>query len=81
MKDDLSSDHQYSVDNPTAVYPRGEITSLFDEGDDDDPDAVTEAVDVASPGVSLLYVAVALAGGALLAMGVAGLLAVVLYML
>ncbi len=86
MKKDPEVDRTYSsIDNPTAAYPREKLTVLLDS-EDSDPAPVPEdrpaspALDApAQRGVSLLYLGLALVGGGLMAVGVSGLLALVIF--
>jgi len=88
MKKDLDVDRTFSsIDNPTAAYPRDKMASLFDS-EDSEPASAPVPTPLppppalkapAEPGVSLLYLGLALVGGGLLAVGVSGILALVIF--
>jgi hypothetical protein len=87
MKRDFEADRTYSsIDNPTAAYPRDKMAGFFDS-EDSEPAMATEPVRSPTPpaevapaqeGVSLVYLGLALVGGGLLAVGVSGILALLL---
>jgi hypothetical protein len=74
MNDEFGEDRYASLENPTAAYPREQLADLIEASDDDSADAGGGSM------ISAVYVMVALFGGTLLAVGLAGLIMVVFYL-